>query len=397
MKEDQVLKQLAKYSFFIMLLLICFVAALSYREKQKPSEEELEVERLAQIGMDEVGFTPLPTATPVAEVIAQSGNAEEEEVWALWQFIQHSSMEELEAEFGERCILIRKPAGSSTLTVTEDLIKHSMTLRLTCEEEYLQAAGVLRFFGDNYFYGALAEGEFMTEYGILAFEEEEACVSEIVLVTDGYFVPEIKEKEEYYVVNFLPYKDVYQKIVVLDAGHGGKDPGTGADGWRIKESDINLKMLLMVKEYLEQNSDIKVICTRTTDVALGLAERADLALGVEADLFLSFHCNAAESKWRNGTEVLYNKEQGTEDAFNSREFAKLCLDKLTDALGTVGNGVINRQDLHIVRRATMPMALLELAYMSNATDLKVLKNEEKLQAAAVGVAEAVLEAYERME
>ena len=113
-------------------------------------------------------------------------------------------------------------------------------------------------------------------------------------------------------------------------------------------------------------------------------------------MFISFHCNAAESKSRNGSEVLYNKLQGVDDAFNSRKFASLCLTKLVEALGTKRGGIVDRQDLHIVRRATMPVALLETAYLSNANDLAKLKDEENLKAVAAGIYEAILEAYELM-
>ena len=128
-----------------------------------------------------------------------------------------------------------------------------------------------------------------------------------------------------------------------------------------------------------------------------LQERADLALGMEADLFISWHCNAAESNKRNGTEMLYNAEQGKEDAFNSKSFAQICLENLTTALGTKKGGLYNRQDLHIVRRATMPMVLIETAYLSNAKDLAVLKNDDKLKDAAQAIYESILTAYERLE
>ena len=157
------------------------------------------------------------------------------------------------------------------------------------------------------------------------------------------------------------------------------------------------KLLLYLKELLETNTDITVFCTRTEDVYPTLQERANLALGLEADLFISWHCNSSTSSKKNGTEILFNAEQGKEAAFNSRNFAELCLSKLTAALGTKDSGMANRQDLHIVRRATMPVALVETAYLSNKKDLEILKDDEMMKAAANAVYEAVLEAYERME
>lgn len=84
-------------------------------------------------------------------------------------------------------------------------------------------------------------------------------------------------------------------VVVLDAGHGGKDPGRPTK-YGYKEKDIALKIVLAVGEALEKNPDIKVIYTRKTDVFLELHERAKIANKADADLFVSIHCNAHNSQ-----------------------------------------------------------------------------------------------------
>lgn len=396
MREDKTLKRMALYMFLIMTVMICFVVALDHRVEQKPDPEEIEKELLMQEGTERVEL-PTPTAVPPnAEAVAQGGHAEESEVWALWQFLEQESMEELFPEFGERCILIKKPTGQCECEVVDDLINHRFTFRVTGGKEFLQPASVLRIYEENFYFGQASEGEFLTEFSVFHLEENGAKVTELAFLPDGYYVQQVTEKEEYYIVNLLEYKDVYDKIVVLDAGHGGSDPGAGAENYKIKESKLALKMLLYLKEMLEESTDIKVLCTRTEDVRLELYQRVELALGTDADLFISFHCNAAESKSRNGSEVLYNKLQGPEDDFNSRDFAILCLDNLVEALGTKRNGIVDRQDLHIVRRATMPVALLEVAYLSNANNLALLKDDEKLKAVAASVYDSILEAYEQM-
>lgn len=92
-----------------------------------------------------------------------------------------------------------------------------------------------------------------------------------------------------------------QFVVVLDAGHGGKDPGRPTKhGY--KEKDIALKIALAVGKQLEANSDIKVIYTRTKDVFLELHERAAIANKADADLFVSIHCNAHHTQ-AYGTET----------------------------------------------------------------------------------------------
>lgn len=397
MKEDQLLKQLARYMFCVMVLLLCFVVALEYRVEQGKDPEEIEKEQLMQEGTEQKEL-PSPTPTPPqVEAVSQGGHAKEAEVWELWQFLQYASMEELLPKFGERCILIKKPDASCSYEVTEDILRHSFCFCITSETGYLQEAAILRVNEEVFFYGELMEGEVLTELGFLKYEENGEFVTEVSFLPDGYYVPQVTEEDEYYIINLRKYKEVYDKIVVLDAGHGGSDPGAGAENYKIKESQLALKMVLYLKELLEENTEIAVFCTRTEDVKLELAERVELALGVEADLFLSFHCNASEGKTRNGTEVIYNAQQGVEDAFNSEDFARICLNNLVAALGTKSNGIMDRQGLHIVRRATMPIAYLETAYLSNEKDLAILKEEENLKAIAEAVYKSILEAYERME
>ena len=90
-------------------------------------------------------------------------------------------------------------------------------------------------------------------------------------------------------------------IVVLDAGHGGKDPGRPTD-FGYKEKDIALDIVLKIGSNLEKNSDIKVIYTRKTDVFIELRQRAKIANKADADLFVSIHCNAHNSQ-AYGTET----------------------------------------------------------------------------------------------
>lgn len=82
------------------------------------------------------------------------------------------------------------------------------------------------------------------------------------------------------------------KIIVIDPGHGGKDPG--CSGASHKEKDISLAVALKLGKLIEENlKDVKVIYTRTTDVFVELEDRAQIANKAKADLFISIHCNAA--------------------------------------------------------------------------------------------------------
>jgi N-acetylmuramoyl-L-alanine amidase len=90
--------------------------------------------------------------------------------------------------------------------------------------------------------------------------------------------------------------------VVIDAGHGGKDPG--ALGKKAYEKDVTLAVALKVGKLIEENCpDVKVIYTRQTDVFVELNERSEIANRNKADLFISIHCNASKNKASEGAET----------------------------------------------------------------------------------------------
>ncbi len=115
--------------------------------------------------------------------------------------------------------------------------------------------------------------------------------------------------------------------MVIDAGHGGKDPGT--HGQTIKEKDVALKIALRVGGYIEKNiPGVKVIYTRKTDLYLGLDERAAIANKYKADLFICIHANAVPKEEIYGTETYVmglHKSEGNLDVAK-RENAVILLD-----------------------------------------------------------------------
>lgn len=396
MKEEDLLRRAACYSFAVMVLVICISFAVMKKEDYNVVEQERDATRLEELLYVEATPTLIPKVTtyPFTEE-GQNRHAIEGEVWDVWQMISQESMAALLEDVENRCILIKKPQGTNMVWRTEEsLPQYRIKFILSGGAENLQVASVLRMWDNVLYYGIPTERELLKDFSVLSYEEDSGITSEVTMTFDMCYYPEVTEQEEYYIINLKKYNEIYDKIVVLDAGHGGKD--SGARRGNVEEADVDLKLMLNLKSLLEENTDIKVFCTRTEDVYLTLQERADLALGLEADLFISWHCNAAESVWKNGTEVIFNAEQGKEDSFNSRAFAEICLENMVAALGTKNGGLTDRQDLHIVRRATMPVVLLETAYLSNARDMELLKNDEKLMSAAQAVYEAVLTAYERM-
>ena len=125
----------------------------------------------------------------------------------------------------------------------------------------------------------------------------------IEIMTERIIEPVIEQKEEYCYLYLKNPWEVFDKILVVDAGHGGRKPGMVMDG--AKEKDINLKIVKNLKKYLEENEEIKVYYTREKDIDISLEERAKLANEVHANLFLSIHQNALWENYNSTAIVIY--------------------------------------------------------------------------------------------
>lgn len=207
----------------------------------------------------------------------------------------------------------------------------------------------------------------------------------------------IFEDEHNYYISLLKPKDIYDRIIVLDAGHGGLDCGTYSEGYEYLEKDMNLSMLLYLKEYLEKE-DIKIYYTRTEDNRLTLPQRVALANAVEADLFLSIHCNSSLKPEVNGIEVLYNDSQDSWSSFNSKQFSEICLEEMVRYVPLNNRGIRPRsQDVLIIGNSEVPVALVEVGFMSNSEDLSFLIEDKNKKIAAEGMYHAILRAYDVLE
>ena len=121
-------------------------------------------------------------------------------------------------------------------------------------------------------------------------------------------------------------------VVVIDAGHGGKDPGAQSANRKINEKDIALKVALRAGELIHKaHPEVTVKYTRRTDVFVELKERARIANKAKANLFISVHCNAAEGRKAQGAEVfvLGSEEGRTQANLNAakRENSVILLEK----------------------------------------------------------------------
>jgi N-acetylmuramoyl-L-alanine amidase len=189
-------------------------------------------------------------------------------------------------------------------------------------------------------------------------------------------------------------KDVYNTIVVIDAGHGGKDVGASSKDERYYEKDINLSIMKHLQDLLKKQ-DIRVYYTRNEDETVFLNPRVNLANEVEADLFLSIHCNSNESTAPSGTEVLYNENQSGE-GFLSEEFAQIVLDEIVGLTGKINRGLVPASEMVVVGKANMPVALVETAFMSNTKELQFLTDEKNQIKLAKALSTAINKAIKKL-
>jgi N-acetylmuramoyl-L-alanine amidase len=155
-------------------------------------------------------------------------------------------------------------------------------------------------------------------------------------------------------------KSARKKIIVIDAGHGGHDPGAiGANG--TMEKDLNLDIAYELKYLFDKDDDFEVILTRKDDAFISLAERANIANENNADLFISIHCNATFDRNVGGFEVYFLSEKAT--------------DSEAAATAVLENSVMELEGKPNKKRATLQEMLWSMTmneYMNESSELSAL-------------------------
>ncbi|MDR1112839.1 MAG: N-acetylmuramoyl-L-alanine amidase [Bacteroidales bacterium] len=219
------------------------------------------------------------------------------------------------------------------------------------------------------------------------------------------------------------------KTIVIDAGHGGHDPG--CLGKKSQEKTVALAVALQAGKLIsEQNSDVKVIFTRKTDVFVELFRRAQIANNNHADVFISIHCNASESKTAHGTETYVMGLHRTEAnlAVAKKENAAILLEKnyennyegfdpaspesniifslyttaylksSASLAAKVQSNLVSRTKLFnrkvqqagywVLYKVAMPSILIELGFLSNPEEEEFLIKAENQNVMAQAIADA---------
>lgn len=199
---------------------------------------------------------------------------------------------------------------------------------------------------------------------------------------------------QYLYIDFIEPQDIYDKIVVIDAGHGAKMPGAIVGD--VMEKDIDLAIVKKLKKIFDEAEDEKlgVYYTRLDDSDPAFEDRSGLANELGANLFVSIHNNSYPKSTKiNGTAVLYDEKKETEGN-SSKHLANILLGRLTEELGTTNKGLMAGNDIYVIRTCEAPAALIEVGFMTNPKELANLTDEKYQKKCAQAIYEGIMQALE---
>ena len=258
-------------------------------------------------------------------------------------------------------------------------------------------------FEDHYldgYFDVTLPGDYESDYGYGTYDVKGTVVENIEVSTKGgnttfrfkqnrISAYEVTDEGDSYAIRVKNPKEVYDKVLLLDAGHGGKDPGTSGNG--MQEKNLNLTIAQKIAQKL-QGSGIKVYMTRDSDVYPENSTRAKTANDI-ADLMVSIHMNSGPET-ANGTETLYQVHANDNGArLTSKQLAEILQGKVVSATGNTNRGAKLWTDVLILNRTTVPAVIVEVIFITNTGDALKISNpayqDQVAQAIADGIQEAV--------
>ncbi len=290
-------------------------------------------------------------------------------------------------------------------------------------------------YGMNLYYDSLTESGMLEKNGhFVSFRTNEQIIlfdGTLMKLTDA---PKLESNQIVVTKDFLESAEnfFHQEdlsipfkvgAIVIDAGHGGKDPGasktftTGNKKFTCTEKDVNLRTAILVYDRLKAAyPNKKVILTRNTDKFLSLEQRTDIANSIsvgkdEATLFISIHQNSSLNKTASGYEVWYltpgyrrtvldkadadnnatlfpilNSMMEEEYTTESIMIAKFIMDGLQAQIGDQSNARgMKAEEWFVVRNSNMPSVLIELGFVSNEKEAALLTSDDYLKKASLGI------------
>lgn len=213
---------------------------------------------------------------------------------------------------------------------------------------------------------------------------------------DHVYETELFETEEAFYIVLRRPSEVYEHVLVVDAGHGGSDKGGGSVGWKYREKEYTLKLVYTLKDILDR-TNIKAYYTRLDDREVSKKDRVSLANDVEADAFVSIHCNVSDQTetTARGIETLYSsRRQTTVNGVSSKDLAENILKNVCSLTGRKRRKKIKRDRLYLMHHSKVPVTIVETGYMTNKSDMDYLRKEKNRQRIAEGIYNGVKESLQ---
>ena len=317
------------------------------------------------------------------------------------------------AAFFASLFLLRSPAFSQNLSLLEQSSQKGQILYW----DTLTQSGVLEKNGKQV--------SFRAGSNVILLDNEKFAWTDAPQVAGGQISVSqkfIQDAEEWFSQKSAGGENFKVGAILIDPGHGGKDPGAlmthkiNGKNVTIKEKDVNLSVAKMLAARLKSAYPQKqIIMTRSTDTFISLQQRTEIANAVklkdhEAVLYISIHVNSSLDKKARGYEVWYlspgyrrtvlekgkaddpklfpilNSMMEEEYTTESILIAKFIMDGLAAQIGNLSSPRgIKAEEWFVVRNSNMPSVLVEVGFVSNYDEAKLLNDESYLQKTAFGI------------
>ena len=208
-----------------------------------------------------------------------------------------------------------------------------------------------------------------------------------------YTLPQIKPEEPVKKPTILqkikkknepPAPSIYNKVIIIDAGHGGKDTGAIKDG--VNEKDVTLEIVQRLKEELSNRGFKYVYMTREDDVYWTLAERVEFISAKHGDAFVSIHLNSSVKPEVRGFETHYYSDQGY-------ALAQVIHSELSSQLSEYDRGLF-KSKFYVINHEIAPAILIEVGFLSNDSERRELLTPERQNATVKAVADGLIKYFQ---
>ncbi len=198
----------------------------------------------------------------------------------------------------------------------------------------------------------------------------------------GYRIIPSRNGDTYY-IQFLERR-TGKFAIMIDAGHGGSDPGALSRFSDMQEKELNLDIAKRVRDVLESKGQT-VIMTRETDIFVTLAERADLANSMLPMFFVSIHNNSIENPEISGAMTFHYSSSA-----EGKKLATYIQRRVTAETSALDKGV-RTANFYVLRETIVPAALVECGFLTNETEEKKLRDPQYRQSMANAIANGILD------